>query len=162
MSAGTNISHRPFVMCSTGYQSRYMQDCNKAFSRVRGTCPAYFSDVCTPVQTVVGRAKLHSAHHGHLIVPATKTKTFGNRSFRYAAHTVWNSLPSNFLDTKKSRGQWTQILVVWMCLHVVGATENIIVAAPDKCSDCLCVGTSLFIYSVFYLKLVLAQCVIYI
>jgi len=43
-----------------------------AFSCVRGTCPAYFSDVCTPVQTVAGRAKLRSAHHGHLIVPATK------------------------------------------------------------------------------------------
>ena len=37
------------------------------FSCVRGTCPAYFSYVCTPVQTVAGRAKLRSARHGQLI-----------------------------------------------------------------------------------------------
>jgi len=62
-----------------------------AFSFVRGTCPAYFSVFCTPVQTVAGRAKLRSAHHGHLIVLATETKTFVSRSFRSAAPTVWNS-----------------------------------------------------------------------
>ena len=54
-------------------------------SCVRGTFPAHFSDVCTPVQTVTERAKLRSARHGHLIVPATKTKTFGGRTFRSAA-----------------------------------------------------------------------------
>ena len=53
-----------------------------AFSCVRGTCPAYFSDVCTPVQTVAGRAKLCSACHGHPIFPATKMKIFGIHSFR--------------------------------------------------------------------------------
>ena len=35
-----------------------------------------------------------SARLGHLVVPATKTKTFGSRSFRLAAPTVWSSLCS--------------------------------------------------------------------
>jgi len=47
-----------------------------AFRCVRGACPAYFTDVCIPVETVAGRAKLRSARHGELIVPLTKTKTF--------------------------------------------------------------------------------------
>ena len=68
------------------------------FSCVRCTCLAYFSDICTPVQTVARRANLRSARHGHLIVPATKTKTFGSRSLRSAAPTLWNSLPANLLD----------------------------------------------------------------
>jgi len=81
-----------------------------AFSRVRGTCSAYFSDVCTPVQTVAGRANLRSAHHGHLIVPATKSKTFDSCSFRSAAPTVWNSLPSNLLDINIGGGQFASEL----------------------------------------------------
>jgi len=53
-----------------------------AFRCVRGACPAYFTDVCIPVETVAGRATLRSAE---LIVPPTMTKTFGSRSFRSAA-----------------------------------------------------------------------------
>jgi len=37
-------------------------------------CPAYFTDVCIPVETVAGRAKLRSARHGELIVQPTRTK----------------------------------------------------------------------------------------
>jgi len=68
------------------------------FSCVRGTCLTYFSAVCMPVPTVARRAKLRSAYDGHLVVPATKTNTFGSRSVRSAAPTVWNSLPSYLLD----------------------------------------------------------------
>jgi len=109
-----------------------------ALSCVRGLCLANFSADCTPVQTVAARAILRSAHHGHLIVPATKMKTFGSRSFCSAAPTVWNSLPFNLIDVKISRGQFASGLKAWLCLHVGGASENIIVAAPYKCADILC------------------------
>jgi len=85
-----------------------------AFSCVHGTCPAYFSDVCTPDQTVAGRAKLRSVHHGHLIVAATKSKTFGNCSFRSAAPTVWNSLPTKLLDFNIGQGQFASGLKTWL------------------------------------------------
>ena len=83
-----------------------------AFSCVRGTCSAYYSDFCTPVQTVAGRAKLRSARH--LIVQATKTKTFGSRSFRSAAPTVWNNLPATLLDININRGQFASGLKTWL------------------------------------------------
>jgi len=85
-----------------------------AFSCVCGTCPAYFSDVSTPFQTVTGPAKLRSAHHGHLIVPATKSKTFGSHSFRSAVPTVRNSLPTNLLDISVGRGQFANGLKTWL------------------------------------------------
>jgi len=37
---------------------------------VRGECPTYFTDVCIPVETVAGRAKLRSTRHR----PADKNK----------------------------------------------------------------------------------------
>jgi len=55
-----------------------------AFRCVRGASPAYFTEVCIPVETVAGRAKLSSARHVELIVPPTRTKTFGSRSFNSA------------------------------------------------------------------------------
>jgi len=92
----------------------HIQIATMAFSCIRGTCPAYFSVVCTLVQTVAERAKQRSAHHSHLIVPATKTKTFGSRSLRSAAPTVWNSLPSNILDINIRRGQFASGVRTWL------------------------------------------------
>jgi len=66
--------------------------------------------VCIPVETVAGRAKLRSARHGELIVPLTRTKTFGSRSFCSAARTVWNSLPHHIRQSDVSRGQFANRL----------------------------------------------------
>jgi len=85
-----------------------------AFSCVRGACPAYFTDVCILVETVAGRAKLRSARHGELIMPPTRTKTFGSRSFRSAAPTVWNSLPHHIRQSDVSRGQFANRLKTWL------------------------------------------------
>jgi len=71
-----------------------------AFRCVRGACSAYFTDVCIPVKTVARRVMLRSARYGELIVPPTMTKTFGSRSFRSAAPTVWNSLPHLIISVK--------------------------------------------------------------
>jgi len=62
------------------------------------------------LETVVGRAKVRSARHGELVVPPTRTKTFGSRSFRSAAPTVWNSLPQHVRQSEVSRGQLTSRL----------------------------------------------------
>jgi len=85
-----------------------------AFRCVRGACPAYFTDVCIPVETVAGRAKLPTARHGELIVPPTRTKTFGSRSFCSAAPTVWNSLPHHIRQSDVSRGQFASRLKTWL------------------------------------------------
>jgi len=85
-----------------------------AFRCVRGACPAYFTDVCIPVETVAGRAKLPSARHGELIVPPTRTKTCGSRSFRSAAPTVWNSLAHHIRQGDVRRGQFASRLKTWL------------------------------------------------
>jgi hypothetical protein len=41
------------------------------FNCVRGTCPAYFWDVCHQVASVDARARLRSADRGDMIVPMT-------------------------------------------------------------------------------------------
>jgi len=45
-----------------------------AFGCVRVECTVYFTDVCIPVETVAGHAKLCSARHGDLIVTPTKQR----------------------------------------------------------------------------------------
>ncbi len=77
------------------------------FDCVRGSCPAYFRDVCRPLSTVVGRSGLRSADRGDLIVPRTSGKQYGPRSFRCSAPTVWNSLPAHLRSGDISRRQFT-------------------------------------------------------
>ena len=84
------------------------------FRCVRGTCPSYLTDACVPVETIAGRARLRSARHGDLIVPPTRTKTFGSRSFRSSAPTVWNSLPQHLRHSNISRGQFASGLKTWL------------------------------------------------
>ena len=62
------------------------------FNFFLGTCPAYLSDI---LKVYTPRRSLRSsADTRKLIISADiKTKTFGQRSFCYAAPSVWNSLP---------------------------------------------------------------------
>jgi len=76
-----------------------------AFDCIRGTGPAYFKHVCTPVADVSGRAHLRSAERYDMLIPRTRTD-FGRRSFQVAAPTVWNSLPVQLRSTLISRRQF--------------------------------------------------------
>ena len=57
--------------------------------------------VCVPVSDNTARSSLRSAQRGDLFVPRTRTK-LGTRSFRVAAPTVWNSLPTELRSTSVS------------------------------------------------------------
>jgi len=76
-----------------------------AFDCVRGTCPSYFCGICTSLTEVGGRVMLHSAHHGDLCVPSSRTE-FGKHSFRVAAPRTWNSLPLHLRSPTISRQQF--------------------------------------------------------
>ena len=76
-----------------------------AFDCVRGTGPAYFSDVCIRLADIPGRANLRPAARGKLDEPPTTT-VIGSRSFRVAAPTVWNLLPENLRHQTLSRQQF--------------------------------------------------------
>jgi len=109
-----------------------------AFRCVRCACSAYVTDACIPVEAVAGRAKLRSARHGKLIVPLTRTKTFGSHSFRSAALTVWDSLPHYIRLSDVSRGQLASHLKTWLlsCASTWEALlRTFIVAPPYKTTD---------------------------
>ena len=60
---------------------------------LQGTCPLYLSSSVETVRSCPGRAHLRSAQCGNLIVPRSRTKRLGPRSFRTSGPTVWNELP---------------------------------------------------------------------
>ena len=77
------------------------------FNCVRGTGPSYLRAACRPVSALLGRANLRSAGRGDLVVPRSRTSTFGPRSFRVAAPVVWNSLPLHLRDPLISQRQFS-------------------------------------------------------
>ena len=60
------------------------------------TAPVYLQDLCVPVSTTASRRHLRSAARGEM---ATKTVTFGPRSFASSAPKIWNSLPLPLRDS---------------------------------------------------------------
>jgi len=55
---------------------------------IHGAAPSY------PFATNTSRRYLRSATHGDLLVPRTKTVTYGPRSFAVSGLTIWNTLPT--------------------------------------------------------------------
>ena len=66
------------------------------FKSLHGTSPSY---LCELVEKHHPRRQLRSATKSLLIVPKTRTKTYGDRSFRKAAPTLWNNLPEKIKAT---------------------------------------------------------------
>ena len=52
------------------------------------------------------RRYLRLATHGDLLVPRTRTATYGPRSFAVSGPTVWNTLPSTLRVSTTTRGQF--------------------------------------------------------
>jgi len=50
--------------------------------------------------------KLRSATHGDLLVPRTRTVTYGPRSFAVSGPTIWNTLPSTLRVSATILGQF--------------------------------------------------------
>ena len=85
--------------------------CVMVFNCRNGCAPEYLSDDVTP--WFPARAGLRSSDSAEqsnkLVVPATQTKTFGERSFRVAGPSAWNSLPSDIRMTD-SKQAFQQLL----------------------------------------------------
>ena len=58
-----------------------------------GLCPSYLEEDCILLSATRGRQHLRSAGRLELLVPRTRTVTFGPRAFTVAGPGVWNSLP---------------------------------------------------------------------
>jgi len=55
---------------------------------IHGAAPSYLTNLCVPVATNTSRRYLRSATHKDLIVPRTRTVTYGPRSFAGSGPTV--------------------------------------------------------------------------
>ena len=68
--------------------------CTLVFRCLHGEAPQYLSDYCVRIQDSDTRASRNrSAASGNLVVPRSRTMTYGNRSFRVSGPTCWNFLP---------------------------------------------------------------------
>ena len=70
-----------------------------AYRCMLGIAPEYLAEMFTPVSNVDGRRHLRSAAHGDVIVPRTRTKTLGPRSFAVCGPDIWNQLPPSIHNT---------------------------------------------------------------
>ena len=66
--------------------------------------------MCTGVELVEARARLHSAAAGNLLLPTTDTVTVGRHGFYYAGPATWNSLPSHMTDMSVSLSSFRKVL----------------------------------------------------
>ena len=68
------------------------------FKSLDGTAPPYICSLLSRYSP--GRSLRSSADTTRLVVPVTRTKTFGDRSFGYYAPQLWNSLPRNIRESE--------------------------------------------------------------
>ena len=62
------------------------------YKAIHGTAPQYISDLINKYQP---SRNLRSSTQSLLVIPKTRTSTYGKRSFRTAAATLWNSIPES-------------------------------------------------------------------
>lgn len=67
--------------------------CLMVYRCMQGTAPSYLTEMLVPVSSVHHLSYHRSASRNKLVVPSTRTKTFGPRSFAVAGPTLWNALP---------------------------------------------------------------------
>ena len=65
---------------------------------LHGIAPAYLTEMLVLKSTVPALSRLRSTARGDLLVPRTKTKTIGPRSFATSGPALWNKLPDDLRD----------------------------------------------------------------
>ena len=66
------------------------------------TAPAYLTEMLVQKSTVPALSRLRLTARGDLLVPRTKAKTIGPRSFATSGPALWNNLPDDLRDPSLS------------------------------------------------------------
>ena len=66
------------------------------YKALNNLAPAYIRDLLTPY---VPARQLRSSSKNLLVIPRFNLKTYGARSFSVAAPTLWNTLPSDIMNS---------------------------------------------------------------
>jgi hypothetical protein len=92
------------------------------FKCLHGCAPQYLSEHCITLHDQGGRYQLRAATRGDLVLPRTRTRLFGPRSFHSSAPTVWNSLPADTRDLSLTLEQFKKRLKT----HLFNIAFNIV------------------------------------
>lgn len=66
------------------------------YQALNNLAPSYIRDILTPY---VPTRQLRSSSTNLLVIPHFNLKTYGARSFSVAAPTLWNTLPSDIMNS---------------------------------------------------------------
>ena len=77
---------------------------------LHGIAHPYLTEMLVLKSTVPALSRLRSTARGDLLVPRTKTKTIGPRSFATSGPAIWNSLPDDLRDPSLSLAVFKQRL----------------------------------------------------
>jgi len=69
---------------------------------LRRAAPSYLSDLCVPVSATTARSSLRFSSRGDLMIPRSRLRRYGSRSFAVCGPTAWNSLPAAVRDFSSS------------------------------------------------------------
>ena len=84
-----------------------------------GVAPEYLSELMVTVAMDVGRRHLRSVAHGDLIIPASRTKTFGPRAFAIAGPQGWNNVAMDLHDSSMSYHEFCSKLKTYLYRQVI-------------------------------------------
>ena len=83
------------------------------FKALRGLAPRYLADDCQLVTDAGRRHLLRSSESATCLLQRTNTR-FGDRAFRVARPSVWNSLPADLRHPDLSLGQFRRALKTFL------------------------------------------------
>ena len=72
--------------------------CLLIFKCIHQMAPVYLTVMSDPVSASASRSHLRSAARGDLVLPRSRTTTYGQRSFSVTGPSPWNSLPLSVRD----------------------------------------------------------------
>ena len=84
-----------------------------AYRCMHGTAPDYLTSMFTSLADDHGRRHLRSAAHGDVVIPRTRTKTLGPRSFAVYGPVIWNKLPPLIRDMELSLNCFRREIKTW-------------------------------------------------
>ena len=84
--------------------------CLLTYKCLHGLAPDYLSRFCTLLTSVPGRPLLRSSDANKLLVPRSRTASFGLRSFGSSGPTAWNDMRAHLHNLDLSLSDFRQLL----------------------------------------------------
>jgi len=80
--------------------------CLLIFKCLHQMAPVYLTEMNDPVSASTSQSHLRSAVRGDLVIPHSRTTTYGQRSFSASGPSLWNSLPLSVRDPSLTMKQF--------------------------------------------------------